>query len=97
MGMNGSAIPVSEIANGPLINGTTTQRGVRDEQERREYFNPDGAQWDTTDMTASAPSILQVQNLTNNSAVVKSSNNQMGLGSKSTKMMMHHAATTTNL
>jgi len=79
-----SAIPVSKIANGPLINGTSTQRGVRDDQ---------GVQWD---LTASAPSILQVSNLANNSAVVKSSSNQMGLGSKSTKMMMHHAATTTN-
>lgn len=100
VGMNGSAIPpasersaipVSEIANGPLINGTSMQRGVRDDQERKEY-NPEGVQWD---MTASAPSILQVSNLTNNSTVVKASN-QLGLGSKSTKMMMHPAATTTN-
>ena len=86
VGMNGSAIPASEIANGPLINGATR---VRDDQERREY-SPEGVQWD---MTASAPSILQ---LTTNTAVVKSSN-QMGIGSKSTKItMMHHAATTTN-
>ena len=104
VGMNGSAIPasaipVSEIANGPLINGATTTR-VRgddhDHDERREYNNPEGIQqWDT--MTASAPSILQLT--TNNTPVVtKSSSNQMGLGSKSTKMMMHHrqATTTTN-
>jgi ubiquitin carboxyl-terminal hydrolase 1 len=84
VGMNGSAIPVSEIADGPLINGATQ----RDDQERKEY-NPEGVQWD---MTASAPS-LQASNLTNNS--VKSTN-QMGLGSKSTKMMMRHTATATN-
>ena len=88
VGMNGSAIPASEIANGPLINGAT-QHGVRDDQERKEY-SPEGIQ---RDLTASAPSILQVSNLTNNS--VKSSN-QTGLGSKSTKMMIHHATTTTN-
>ena len=99
VGTNGSAIPaseksakppVSEIANGPLINGANTQRGVGDVQEQRGYNNPDaeGVQWD---MTASAPSILQ---LTNNSSV--KSSNQMGLGSKSTKMMIHHAVTTTN-
>ena len=88
VGMNGSAIPVSEVADGPLINGAT-QHGVRDDQDRREY-NLEDVQWD---MTASAPSILQVSSLANNS--VKSSN-QMGLGSKSTKMMHHHAATTTN-
>ena len=93
VGMNGSAIPpVSGIANGPLINGAT-QHGVGDDQERKEYNNPEaeGAQWDN--MTASAPSVLQ---LTNNKKSVKSSN-QTGLGSKSTKLMMHHApATSTN-
>ena len=97
VGMNGSAIPasersaispVSEIANGPLINGANTQLGG-DGQERRG-FNPDdeGVQWD---MTASAPSILQ---LTKSNSV--KSSNQMGLGSKSTKMMMQHAVATTN-
>jgi len=90
VGTNGSAIPASEIANGPLINRANTQRGVGDDQEQREYNNPDaeGVQWN---MTASAPSILQ---LTNN-GLVKSSN-QMGLGSKSTKTMIHHTVTTTN-
>jgi ubiquitin carboxyl-terminal hydrolase 1 len=94
VGMNGSAIPASErsaaairvqpeIANGRLINGAK-QRGVEDDQ------NPEteGVQWD---MTASAPSILQ---LTKNNSV--KSSNQMGLGSKSTKMMMHHATATTS-
>ena len=85
-----SAIPVSEMGNGLMINGAATQREVQDDQERKEY-NPEGVQWD---MTASAPSILQVSNLTNN--LVNKSTNQMGLGSKSTKMMMHHAATTTD-
>ena len=101
VGTNGSAIPasersakppVSEIANGPLINGGNThdQRGVGDDQEQREYNNSD-AEGVQLDMTASAPSILQLTN----SGSVKSSN-QMGLGSKSTKMIMHHAVTTTN-
>ena len=90
VGTNGSAIPpVSDMAKSPLINGANKQRGVGEDQGRREYNNPEaeGVQWD---MTASAPSILQ---LTKSNSV--KSSNQMGLGSKSTKMMMHHAAATT--
>lgn len=84
IGMNGSAIPTSEMDDSvsPSINGTT-QHGARDDTDVPR------------DMTASAPSILQVSNLTSDSVVVKPSS-QAGLGSKSTKMMMQHTSTITS-
>ena len=83
-GMNRSAMPGSEMANGvgSLANGTSTQHGSRD----------DTIEDVPLDMSASAPPILQTSN---NWAAVKPSN-RMSLGSKSTKMMMHHASTTAN-
>lgn len=97
VGTNGSATPVSEVANGvgSLVNGTA-KHGSRDDQERDEYDTED-VSWN---MTASAPSVLQVSNLTNNnssSTAIDKTCIQIGLGSQSTKMMMHHVpATTTN-
>jgi ubiquitin carboxyl-terminal hydrolase 1 len=96
VGTNGSAIPVSEVANGvgSLVNGTT-KHGSRDDQEQDEYDTED-VSWN---MTASAPSVLQVSNLTNNSSstAIDKTCIQIGLGSQSTKVMMHHVpATTTN-
>jgi len=86
VGMNGSATPASEMVNGvgPLVNGTT-KRG--DQEQRDEYDTEDMP----FDMTASAPSILQVPNLTNSKT-----SRQTGLGSQSTTMMLQHAPTTTD-
>jgi ubiquitin carboxyl-terminal hydrolase 1 len=67
VGMNGSAIPAPEMANGVGSLNGSTQHGARDD-------TTEDAPWD---MTTSAPSILQV----NNSVVVKPFN-QTGLGSK---------------
>ena len=85
VGINGSAIPTSEMTSGTgsLTNGNV-QHGTRDDQEQKT----EDVSWD---MTASAPSILQVPNITDR----KSTKQPSGLGSKSTKTMMHHHSHTT--
>ncbi|KAF8806179.1 cysteine proteinase [Phlegmacium glaucopus] len=96
VGTNGSAIPGSEMVNGvgPLINGIT-KHGAGVDQEQRDGYDAEDV---TCDMTASAPSILQIPKLTNNSSssiAIGKISSQMGLGSKSTRTMQH-APTTTN-
>ena len=89
---NGSAISTSEMVDS-LANGTTKHR-ARDEDQPEEQRDESDIGDIPYDMVASAPSILQVPNLTNNSFSSSTAVDQMGLGSKSTKTMMQHAPTT---
>lgn len=85
VGMNGSATPASETANGiARVNGTWQHEARDDQEQKDEYDIEDSVPWD---MTASAPSVLEASNLPNKIMAGKLSS-QMGLGSKSTKMTM---------